>query len=142
MQTSTPVIDNHCLFCADRKLQTELMSPITGMLSHADQTHCMQLCEVQVVFSRHKAAGDYLVCEPCPDELVDILSLLGCGHLSCPNGPDWFIRYDHIVPVCVQHVMWSRVMSCQATCLCVCQCIKNYASQTMPYVGCFMPWES
>ena len=91
---------------------------------------CMQLYEIQVVFSRHKAVGDHLVCEPCPDEFVDILSLLGCGHLSCPNGPHWFIRNDHIVPVCVQHVMWSRVMSCQATCLCACQCIKNYASRT------------
>jgi hypothetical protein len=36
------------------------MSLITGMLFHADQTHCMQLCEVQAVFSRHKAAGTTL----------------------------------------------------------------------------------
>ena len=64
--------------------------------------------------------GD-VVREPLAEIAVNILGLLGSGYSACTNGPDWLVRYHHLIPVL--HVVWVCV--CVSVSMCVCLCVKG-----------------
>ena len=45
-----------------------------------------------------------IVREPLAEVGVHLLCLLGCGHSTCTDGPDWLIGYHHFVPI--SDVVW------------------------------------